>query len=240
MRIDSYLYIKNYFNSRTKAVQSINRGEVYLNGNKVNKTSLDVDENSNLTIEIVRENNFVSIGGYKLFKALKNFNFNVENLIAYDIGSSTGGFTDCLLQNGAKKVYAVDLNDDQLHNSLKKDNRVVRVIKNAKYLTICDFLDNADLITADLSFISATQVIPTFSKLLSKDKHLILLVKPQFESDIKIKFKNGIIHDKKIQQLALNKVVDCAVCNNFILKNVVETDVSTNKNLEFLILLQKI
>ena len=239
MRIDSYLHLKNYFNSRTKAVQSINRGEVYLNGSKITKSSFEVDVNLEYDIQIIRENNFVSIGGYKLFKALKYFEFSVENFIAFDIGSSTGGFTNCLLQNGAKKVYAVDLNDEQLHISLKNDSRVIQIIKNAKNLTLNDFGDSPDLITADLSFISATQVIPVISNLLEKDKHLILLVKPQFESDGKIKFKNGIIHDKKIQKLALDKVVKCAENNNFTLKNVVETDILGNKNLEFLILLQK-
>ena len=159
MRLDNYLTEKGYFDSRTKAKQSIERGEIFINSKLINKASYEINEDLEYKIERICEDSFVSLGGFKLKKAITDFNFDCNNLIVADIGASTGGFTDCLLKNGAKKVYAIDLNDELLHKSLKEDNRVVSIIKNAKDLTLKDFDDKIDLIVADLSFISLTMVI---------------------------------------------------------------------------------
>ena len=176
MRLDNYLVEKNILDSRTKAKQAILRGEIYINGVAINKPAYDIDENSFCEVSYNYVDKFVSLGGYKLNKAINDFNLNVENFIVADVGSSTGGFTDCLLTKGAKKVFAIDLNDTLLHQKLKSDHRVVSLIKNARDLTKGDFDSQLDLIVADLSFISATLVLNVFSQLLSSGKKLIILV----------------------------------------------------------------
>lgn len=240
MRLDNYLVQFGYFDSRTKARQAIDRGEIFVNGKLNTKASYDIDESIEPKIEYVYENSFVSLGGFKMFKALTDFNFDVQDLIVADIGASTGGFTDCLIKNGAKKVYAVDLNEKLLHPTLAKCDKVVSIIKNAKELTVNDFNDQLDLLVADLSFISATYVMNVFSSLLTLGKFAILLVKPQFELDERKKFKNGIIRDSKIQSAALEKVVNCAKECGFDHLKTTTAPLSKDKNLEYLILLKKL
>ncbi len=237
MRLDSYLTENGYFDSRTKAKQAVERGEVCIDGKTVVKPSFDIGENSK--IELLRNISFVSLGGYKLKKALSDFSFSVKNFVAADIGASTGGFTDCLLKNGAAKVYAVDLNDKLLHKNLKNDNRVVSVIKNARFLSRADFHDKIDLITADLSFISSTYVMPVLAKLIDNDAYIILLIKPQFETGSKTKFKNGIIRDKQVIYAAVRKVCGCAEQNGLEPVNITSAPEDKEKNSEFLVLLQK-
>lgn len=239
MRLDNFLVQKGFFDSRTKAKQAIERGEIYLDNKLMTKPScevLDIDEEK---IKIVCEKSFVSLGGYKLDKALDDFNFSVNDMICLDVGASTGGFTDCLLKRSAKKVYAVDLNDDLLHEKLKLDNRVVPVIKNARELSRKDFVEDIDLLVADLSFISATYVLDVFSELLSKDKKAIILIKPQFETGGKTKFKNGIIKDEKIRKIACEKVISCAEDNGFIVLNLTNAPIVEQKNVEYLLFLSK-
>lgn len=240
MRLDSYLVEIGKFDSRTKAKQAIERGEIFIDGLKKDKPSFEVPLNFCGEIEHVYQSNFVSLGGYKLEKALKEFNFSVKGLCVADIGASTGGFTDCLLQNGAAKVYAVDLNDDLLHEKLKADKRVVSVIKNARELSTDDFNDKLDLIVADLSFISATYVLDVFSGLIEIGCHVILLVKPQFEAGEKKKFKNGIIKDSKIHNAVLDKITLAAKDCNLIKLALATAPIVEGKNTEFLILFKKI
>ncbi len=238
MRLDNYLVEKGLFDSRTKAKQAIERGEIFVNNKKLLKPSLDIRED-NVEINHVYQSKFVSLGGYKLEKALKDFNFNVDNLVVADIGASTGGFTDCLLQNNAKKVFAVDLNDSQLHNKLKNDNRVVPIIKNAKDLSIKDFVEPLDLIVADLSFISISQVIGVFSSLLVSGKNLIILIKPQFEIGEHKRFKNGIVKDNKIHDQVCNNAISIAKEYDLEKINITKAPINENKNIEFLLLLRK-
>lgn len=239
MRLDNYLLQIKMFDSRTKAKQAIERNEIIINGKIINKVSFDVDENKNYDIKRVFESSFVSLGGFKLEKALNDFNFIVKNLVCADIGSSTGGFTDCLLQRGAKTVFAVDLNDDLLHDSLKDNCKVKPIIKNAKDLTLNDFNTSLDLIVADLSFISINHVIHVFDSLLENEKHLIILIKPQFETGVRKKFKNGIIKDKKLQSEICKNVYNKALENNLIPLSITTAPIQESKNVEFLMLLKK-
>ncbi len=239
MRLDNYLVEIKLFDSRAKAKQAIERGEIYVKNNVVNKCSYSVNDINREDIEFKYTKKFVSLGGYKLDKALNDFNFSVENLTVADIGASTGGFTDCLLQRGAKKVYAVDLNDELLHGSLKTNNRVTSLIKNVKNLKKEDFLVELDLIVADLSFISITQVVGVFSKILSAGKHLIILIKPQFEIGKKTHFKNGIIKDKKIHEEICKNIIACGKLNGFEKINLTTAPINKDKNTEFLILFVK-
>ena len=213
------------------------RGEVYLNGVKILKPSFLVNSESNCNIEIVSENNFVSVGGYKLYKALKDFDFSVKGLVCADVGASTGGFTDCLLQNGAEKVYSVDLNDELLSEKLKCNPKVVELTKNAKFLKKEDFQDEIDLIVADLSFISEKAVLPVFKTLLKEAGRMIILIKPQFEMGEKRKFKNGIVSDEKARNTVVNDVILFA--KNIGLKplNLTEAPIKEGKNIEYLLLL---
>ena len=237
MRLDIFLYTNGYFQSRNKAAEAILRGEVYLNGVKILKPSFLVNGESNCNIEIVSENNFVSVGGYKLYKALKDFDFSVKGLVCADVGASTGGFTDCLLQNGAEKVYAVDLNDELLSEKLKCNPKVVELTKNAKFLKKEDFQDEIDLIVADLSFISEKAVLPVFKTLLKEAGRMIILIKPQFEMGEKRKFKNGIVSDEKARNTVVNDVILFA--KNIGLKplNLTEAPIKEGKNIEYLLLL---
>ncbi|MBQ8426615.1 MAG: TlyA family RNA methyltransferase [Clostridia bacterium] len=239
MRLDNFLVDNGFFDSRTKAQQAINRGEIFINGECVKKCSLSSDNLLKEDIEYRFESKFVSLGGYKLDKALTDFNFSVSELVVADVGASTGGFTDCLLQRGSKKVFAVDLNDSLLHDKIKRDNRVKTVIKNARELKLCDFDSELDLIVADLSFISVTYVLETFSNLLQKNKHLIILIKPQFETFKKIKFKHGIVRDQKIQKEICDNVIKTSESYGFSLINFTTAPIVKDKNVEFLILLKK-
>lgn len=237
MRLDNYLVDIKIFDSRTKAKQAIMRGEILVDGEVVDKPAYSVS--SDVKIEYVYSEKFVSLGGYKLSKALKDFNFIVKDFVCADIGASTGGFTDCLLKYGAKKVYSVDLNDELLHKDLKSNNNVIPLIKNARELIKSDFDSELDLIVADLSFISATMVMDVFSKLLNKGKCLIILIKPQFEVGGKRKFKNGIIKDDTLQKAACQKVIDCALSCGFKIINVTTAPIVDGKNLEYLALFDK-
>ncbi len=239
MRLDNYLVFINTFDSRTKAQQAILRGEIFINGKQILKPAFVIDENINTKVDYLFEEKFVSLGGYKLKKALDDFNFSVNELIVADIGSSTGGFTDCLLKKGAKKVFAVDLNDQLLHSSLKRHPNVVSIIKNAKELSKTDFCDNLDLIVADLSFISITQVIDVFSSLLNSGKKLIILIKPQFEIGQRKKFKNGIIKDKKIQTDICKNIYNLAIEKSLSPIAFTTAPIIDGKNLEFLMMFEK-
>ena len=234
MRLDNYLVEINYFDSRTKAKQSIERGEIFIEGKIVSKPSYYIDNNTQPKIERVFIDSFVSLGGFKLNKAINELGISVNNKICIDIGASTGGFTDCLLQHGAKKVYAVDLNDSLLHPSLKNNERVTPIIKNVKNLKKADFDDKIDLIVADLSFISITQAIPIISDLLDNDEQAVLLIKPQFETNLKRNFKNGIIRDKKIQIEACKNAYNVASQEGLFVTGFTTTEINSQKNLEIL------
>lgn len=239
MRIDEYLFERGFFDSRNKAKESLLRGEIFLNGTPVIKPSQKAEENANYEIRLSGGKSFVSVGGYKLDKALRDFGLNVSGIVAADVGASTGGFTDCLLQNGAKTVYAVDLNDGLLHASLKNDERVVPVIKNARTLIPNDFPVQIELIVADLSFISATQVMKVFCALLKTGGQVVLLIKPQFEVGEKRRFKNGIVRDGNLHKRICRSVYDCAVSCGFIPLKITEAPLREDKNREFLMLLKK-
>ena len=166
MRLDVYLYKNGLCRSRTKAAEAIEKGTVSVNGKIVLKTSFDVEEKDEIGL---REENisFVSNGGYKLEKAFADFGFPVENLVFADVGASTGGFTDCLLQQGAAKVFAIDVGYGQLAWKIRSDPRVVVMERtNLLYVTPEDLGEPLDLSVVDVSFISLKIVLPAIQKLL--------------------------------------------------------------------------
>lgn len=201
LRLDKVLLEKGLFESRSKAQEAIKRGYVIVNGKKVNKSGIYVDENAN--IMIVDDLPFVSRGGEKLKEIIERFNIDINDKVCIDIGSSTGGFTEVLLRFGAKRVYAVDIGKGLLHESLRKDRRViVKEGLNARYLTEFDIPEKVDLITEDTSFISSKLIISNCKKFLKENGEYIVLIKPQFEVG-RENIKNGVIGDFEIHKSVL-------------------------------------
>lgn len=210
-RLDVFLVEKGYYPTRNKAQNAILAKDVKVNGCLIDVASFKVDENAK--IEIVSNSlPYVSRGGLKLEKALKVFNVDCKDKVVLDIGASTGGFTDCCLQNGAKTVIALDVGNNQLADSLRNDERVV-VVENTNFRHI--YTDkfkkcNIDLIVVDVSFISLTYIFENASKIIDKDKYMIALIKPQFETNKKEHNKNGVVNNPKIHFNVIKNIIDSA------------------------------
>ena len=210
MRADLYLFQNGYVKSRQRAKMLIDEGNVKINGKIVTKPSLEISDGENF-IEILDSCPYVSRGGLKLEAILKLTNADIENKVCLDIGASTGGFTHCLLKNGAKKVYAVDSGSEQLDKLLINDSRVVSMENyNARNINIDDIGECVDIITIDVSFISQTLIMPNASKLLKDGGIYFSLIKPQFEVGRALIGKGGIVKDKKARLLAIKSVLECA------------------------------
>ncbi len=205
VRLDKLLADMKLSVSREKAKNEILAGWVMVNGERVRDTSKLVEHDSIITIE--RPGGlFVSRGGAKLDKALKYFNVNVNGKICIDVGASTGGFTDCLLKNGAEKVYAVDVGYGQLDYSLRTNNKVVVMERtNARLLTGSEFDDVIDFSVIDVSFISVLKIIPVLCSLF-KDLEILSLIKPQFEAE-RCQMKKGIVRKKEYHMQILYRVI---------------------------------
>jgi 23S rRNA (cytidine1920-2'-O)/16S rRNA (cytidine1409-2'-O)-methyltransferase len=235
MRIDVYLAQK--FGSRTKAATAVNKGLVLVNGKKVTR-SYEVKDGD--AVEIVEaEENFVSAGGFKLAKALKDFDFCVKDKIFADIGASTGGFTDCLLQNGAKKVYCIDVGQSQLDEKLKGKNVVIIDGFNARNLNGDLFEEALDGAVIDVSFISLTYVLGAVANTLENGKNVLALIKPQFECESRSVGKNGIVRDDKIKAKIIEKIYNFALSVDLAPKKLTAAPIVKGKNIEFVILLEK-
>lgn len=237
MRLDKYL-AGHGFSSRTKAARALERGRVLVNG-KAGKASQEVTEADQ--IEILQEQvSFVSEGGFKLYKALEDFSEEVKGCVCIDLGASTGGFTDCLLKSGVKCVYAVDVGESQLDVALAADPRV-RVMdrRNARYLTKEDFPEQADVVTADLSFISLEYILPVIAGLLEEGGRAFVLIKPQFECCGKGQDKHGIVKDKKLHESIVNKICASAKALALAPQKLTNAPLRERKNTEYVLLLKK-
>lgn len=194
-RLDILLHKKGFFESRSKAAAAIAAGRITVDGKLIQKSSFETEENA--LILIAEGNSFVSRAYQKLSAALDHFEIDVSGVVAVDIGASTGGFTQCLLERGANKVYAVDVGFGQLYPSLKSDQRVVSMeATNARNLKKNDFPVEVTLAVMDVSFISQSKIYPAISDILPANGILISLVKPQFEVGKSNIGKNGIVRDK--------------------------------------------
>ena len=208
MRADVYLTSTGHAVSRSRAKELIESGGVTVDGRLLKKASEEISEGAH-TVEVSNEPSYVGRGGLKLEAALDAFSVDVNGISALDIGASTGGFTDCLLQRGAAKVWAVDSGSGQLALPLRNDPRVISMENcNARYLTPESLGGVADLIVMDVSFISATLILPQFPRLLSEKGSAICLIKPQFEVGKAWIGKGGIVKDKKARRMAVEKVLD--------------------------------
>ncbi len=235
MRIDKYLAEK--LGSRTKAANAVEKGLVKVNGKPVSR-SYEVKEGDEITVEELKES-FVSAGGFKLQKAIKDFGFNAEGKVFADVGASTGGFCDCLLKNGAKKVYCIDVGESQLDKSLLDKNVVVIDNFNARNLNARLFKEELDGVTIDVSFISLTYILGAVADVLGDNKCVLALIKPQFECESKRVGKNGIVRGRDAHEKIIFKIYDYALSVGLAPQKLTNAPVIKGKNLEYVILLKK-
>ena len=208
-RLDMLLVERGLADSAEKARALILAGEVRLDGQRADKAGLSVAQDARIELSS-RSLKYVSRGGFKLEGALEDFVFSPAGLVAMDIGASNGGFTDCLLQRGASRVYAVDVNSDQLDWKLKKDPRVVAIKRNARELRAEELPERVDLVVMDLSFISARKVIAQAMAMARPDATFLILVKPQFELKREDIPAGGIVQDTALHEQAIQMVREYA------------------------------
>jgi 23S rRNA (cytidine1920-2'-O)/16S rRNA (cytidine1409-2'-O)-methyltransferase len=204
-RLDVLLVERSLAESRQKAQAMILAGEIEVDGKKAEKAGAGIAGSARIEVHR-RLQKYVSRGGFKLEGALEDFHVNAQGRICLDVGSSTGGFTDCLLQHGAIRVYAVDVNTDQLAWKLHEDERVIRIKKNARELAANDVREAVDLVVADVSFISVRKVLPGAAACAKARADLLILVKPQFELRREDVGKGGIVRNPKLHETAIASV----------------------------------
>ncbi len=235
MRLDVAVSLQ-FDMSRQKAKELIEGKNVVVNGNVCEKPSKEVDEGTVLTLK--KNHEYVSRGGYKLKGAIEEFGLAVENTVCIDIGSSTGGFTDCLLQHGAKKVYAVDVGTNQLHKKLKNDNRVVSLEQtDVREVTAETLGEMPEIAVCDVSFISLKHVLCHAARLCKRG---VFLIKPQFELDKSALNKQGVVKKEKDRQKAIELVKSYATEAGFEIKKIAVSSITGKEgNVEYLIYLEK-
>ncbi len=234
-RLDLLLVEKGIVETRAKAQALILSGKVKVSDKIIDKCGTMIDENSNIII--TEEMPFVSRGGIKLDYAINEFNLKIEGKVALDIGASTGGFTDCLLKKGAKKVYAVDVGHNQLDPKLRKDARIILIEKfNARYISKEVIPEKIEIITIDVSFISIKKIFPALKK-LDFSGYIISLIKPQFEAERKY-IKKGIVKDEKVHTGILEDIISYSQSLGFNYHGYCKSPIKGAKgNIEYFILL---
>lgn len=239
-RLDVELVNRGLVESREKAKAYIMAGSVYIDGQKAFKAGDKVKEGAQLEVRGTPIP-FVSRGGLKLDKAIKVFNLSLAENVCMDIGASTGGFTDCMLQNGASKVYSVDVGYGQLAWKLRCDERVVNIERtNIRYLDTDTISDEIDFISIDVSFISLKLVLPVVYKLLKESGECVALIKPQFEAGREDVGKKGVVRDKDIHKKVITQALRYATDNGFSVLNIDFSPIKGPEgNIEFLMHIKK-
>ncbi len=237
-RLDLYLSDNKIVKSRSVAAKMIKEGKISVNGTVCTRSSLIVSEMDN--IEVTGDMpKYVGRGGLKLEKAIVFFGIDLKDKCCIDIGASTGGFTDCMLQSGADKVYAVDVGSDQLDEKLRADSRVVSMEKT-DIRNITDEIPSVDFISIDVSFISLKLVLPSAFRLLCDKGSLVALIKPQFEAGKSNLNKKGIVRDEKVRLKVCEDIKQFSVSCGFESIGLVESPISGGDgNIEYLIYLKK-
>lgn len=243
-RIDKLLVERGLADSRTKAQAMIMAGIVLVNEQRITKASELILPNSDIRIKGADDpaSRYVGRGGVKLEAALREFSLEVHDLVCLDVGASTGGFTDCLLQSGARHVVALDVGHNQIDWKLRTDSRVeVREGINARYLQPEDFATKFDLIVMDVSFISATKIMPALVPLLTDSGRLITLIKPQFEVGRAEVGKGGIVRESEKHARVIEEVNAAAMELGLQATKVIESPIQgADGNIEFLALYEKV
>jgi len=235
LRLDLALVKRGLISTRSQAEQEIEFGNVAINGKIVTKTSFLVSHEDK--IRLITKNPYVSRAGLKLASVAKKLLLDFKNKIILDVGSSTGGFTDFSLQNGAKKVLAVDVGTNQLHPKLRGDER----IELHEQTDIRNFTtqEKVDLVLVDVSFISIKMILPSVSVLVDKNTQIVAMCKPQFEAEAK-QLSNGVVKNSSIRRSILQDFESWAILNNFIVQKKADSDVAGEKgNVERFYLLTK-
>ena len=239
-RLDILVYEKGFAESRKKAKAIIMAGQVYVDNQKADKCGTAYDENANIEVRgsVLK---YVSRGGLKLEKAIDNFGLDLNGAVAMDIGASTGGFTDCMLQNGAKKVYSIDVGYGQLAWKLRTDERVVNLERtNMRKVTREQVPDAIDFFSVDVSFISLRLILPVARELMAENAEAVCLIKPQFEAGREKVGKKGVVRDPSVHVEVVRGIFDFCLQSGF---DVLNLDFSPIKgpegNIEYLIHLKK-
>lgn len=240
MRLDVAVFERGLAETREKAKALIMAGSVYLNGQKALKGGAAVKDTDIIEVRGA-VNPYVSRGGLKLHKAVQNFGFSLEGCVCMDIGASTGGFTDCMLSNGAAKVYAIDVGYGQLAWKLRCDERVVNMERtNFRYVTHEQIPEQVDFASVDVSFISLRKILPVMRELLRDGGRAVCLIKPQFEAGRENVGKKGVVRDRAVHESVVASITEFAVESGF---NVCNVDFSPIKgpegNIEYLMLVEK-
>ncbi len=240
-RLDVLLVREGYALTREKAKTIIMSGNVFVNGQREDKAGTVFDPDKIKIMVKGKTLKYVSRGGLKLEKAIRNFDLQLEGKICMDIGASTGGFTDCMLQNGAGKVYAIDVGHGQLDWKLRNDKRVICMEKtNFRYVVPGDIKDELDFASVDVSFISLTKILIPARNLLKPAGEMVCLIKPQFEAGREKVGKKGVVKDPKVHQEVIRKVIDFADYLGF---EILHLDYSPVKgpegNIEYLVHIRK-
>lgn len=240
IRLDVAVFEQGYAPSREKAKAIIMAGQVYVNNQKVDKAGTEIKEDDVLE---VRGNTlkYVSRGGLKLEKAMQEFPINLNGKICMDVGASTGGFTDCMLMNGAVKVYSIDVGYGQLAWKLRCDERVVNLERtNFRYVTEEEVKDKIDFSSVDVSFISLKHILPNLNNLLAENGQAVCLIKPQFEAGKEKVGKKGVVREKSVHLEVVNNVIEMALNNGFDVKGLQFSPIKGPEgNIEYLIYLEK-
>lgn len=240
-RLDAELVTRKIAGSRERAKELIKSGAVLVNGKIISKPSADINETDEI-ISLAEEFKYVGRGGLKLEKAIDEFGIDLKNKICIDIGASTGGFTDCMLQNGAARVYAVDVGHDQLAEKLQNDARVCNAEgTDIRNITVDFTGGQVDFISIDVSFISLKLILPKASELLKECGEASVLIKPQFEAGKKGIGKNGIVKDRKVHENVLKDITEFAVSLGFMPNALICSPIKGGSgNTEYLIHLKKV
>lgn len=239
-RLDVLLTESALAPSREQAKRHIMAGEVFVDGQREDKCGAVFDEN--VLIELRGDNlKYASRGGYKLEKALKVFPIDLNGKVCLDIGASTGGFTDCMLQNGAARVYSIDVGNGQLAWALRNDERVVSMEKtNFRYMTPNDYPEKADFASADVSFISLDKILPPAYQILNTQGEMVCLIKPQFEAGREKVGKNGVVRDEKVHMEVILSCIEFAKKCGFKLQGLDFSPIKGPKgNIEYLMYVVK-
>lgn len=239
-RLDVLLVEKGFAASREKAKAIIMSGIVFVDGQREDKAGSVFDEEKEIVIK-GKTLKYVSRGGLKLEKAMKNFDISLEGKVCMDVGASTGGFTDCMLQNGAVKVYSVDVGHGQLDWKLRNDERVVCMERtNMRYVTREDIEEPAAFVSIDVSFISLTKILPAVYQVLEDDGQVVALIKPQFEAGREKVGKKGVVRDRKVHKEVIEKICDFASTHGFRLLHLDYSPIKGPEgNIEYLLHMQK-
>lgn len=239
-RLDVLLVKQGLAASREKAKAIIMSGNVFVDGQREDKAGTTFSED--VKIEVKGHTlPYVSRGGLKLEKAMKNFDVSMEGKVCTDVGSSTGGFTDCMLQNGARFVYAIDVGTNQLAWKLRQDERVRSMEKtNIRYVTPEDIGEAVDFVSIDVAFISLTKVLTPVKELMKDGAQMVCLIKPQFEAGREKVGKKGVVRDKKVHEEVIEMVTNHALSLGFIVKGLEHSPIrGPEGNIEYLLYVEK-